>query len=151
MKGFLSTLTFWVSIFAIAISGFTAYKISTLEQTLKSIQTSQSQVAIPAPQDNPSTTISPQAMTSPASNVGGGSPDIQPGQYIQPAWGNKGQVELLTVNRITDPETGTRDVVNVQFTVRRSPATRDGDLNSTKTLWPDHNTQGFKDIPIASS
>ncbi len=44
---------------------------------------------------------------------------IQPGQYVQPALGTKGQVELLAVKRIQDPELGTRDVVNVQMRIRR--------------------------------
>jgi hypothetical protein len=141
MKSFLSNLAFLASILAIAVSGFTAYKVSTLEQTMKASQTHQDQTTSSAPQGNISTTMTPpQTATSPASNVGGGSPDIQPGQYLQSAWGNKGQVELLTVKRITDPETGTRDVVNIQFRIRRSPAVRDDDLNGTKTLWPENTT-----------
>jgi hypothetical protein len=140
MKGFLSTLTFLASILAIAISGFTAYKVSTLEQTLKATQANQNQVASPAPQNDLLTAVSPQTVTSPVSNIGGGSPGIQPGQYVQPAWGNKGQVELLTVKRITDPETGTRDVVNIQFRVRRSPTTRDEDLNRLGGLQPRDTT-----------
>ncbi|MBD3883386.1 hypothetical protein IFO70_16585 [Phormidium tenue FACHB-886] len=44
---------------------------------------------------------------------------IQPKQFVQPAFGSIGEVELLSVKRIQDPETGKRDVVNVQFRLRR--------------------------------
>lgn len=42
-----------------------------------------------------------------------------PGQFLQPAFSNKAEVELLSVKRIKDPQTGNRDVVNVQMRVRR--------------------------------
>ncbi len=44
---------------------------------------------------------------------------IQPGQFMQPAFGTKGQVELLSVKRVQDPDTRTRTVVNVQMRIRR--------------------------------
>lgn len=44
---------------------------------------------------------------------------VQPGQFVQPAFGTKGQVELLSVKRIQDPETKARNVVNVQMRIRR--------------------------------
>lgn len=48
--------------------------------------------------------------------------EIQPGQFVQPAFGTKARVELLSVKRILNPETGTRDVVNVQVRIRRLAA-----------------------------
>lgn len=66
----------------------------------------------PAPQVVPQTTV--QAPQVPSSNT-----PIQPGQYLQPAFGTKAKVELLSVKRIQDPELRTRDVVNVQMRVRR--------------------------------
>lgn len=56
---------------------------------------------------------------APSENIG-----IQPGQYVQPALGTKGQVELLSVKRIEDPETKARNVVNVQMRIRRIEADR---------------------------
>ncbi|MCT7951505.1 hypothetical protein NG798_17010 [Ancylothrix sp. C2] len=44
---------------------------------------------------------------------------IKPGDFVQKAFGRKGEVELISVKRIQDPETGNRDVVNVQMRVRR--------------------------------
>lgn len=44
---------------------------------------------------------------------------IQPGDFVQKAFGTKAEVELISVNRIQDPKTGNRDVVNVQMRVRR--------------------------------
>lgn len=57
-------------------------------------------------------TTQPQAVTS-------SSVPIQPGQFVQPAFGTKGQVELLSVKRIEDPDTQARNVVNVQIRIRR--------------------------------
>jgi len=48
--------------------------------------------------------------------------EIKPGQFVQPAFGTKARVELLSVKRIPNPETGTRDVVNVQVRIRRLAA-----------------------------
>ena len=39
---------------------------------------------------------------------------------MQPAIGTKAEVELVTVQRIQDPATQARDVVNVQMRVRRT-------------------------------
>lgn len=56
-------------------------------------------------------TVAPNTVIqSPVSNNAG----IQPGQFVQPAFKNKGQVELLRVNRVK----GQPDVVNVQVRVR---------------------------------
>ncbi len=46
------------------------------------------------------------------------------------------EVELLSVKRIKDPKTGTRDVVNVQFRVQRSNVVRDEDLRGISSLHP---------------
>ena len=73
--------------------------------------------ASPVPTIAPSPQAQAPATTAPAPSV-----DIQPGQYVQPALGTKGQVELLSVKRIQDPESRNRDVVNVQMRVRRLSA-----------------------------
>lgn len=45
--------------------------------------------------------------------------EFQPGTFKQLAYGTKAEVELLSVKRIEDPQTGNRDVVNVQMRIRR--------------------------------
>lgn len=64
------------------------------------------------------TTSTSAPVTSPVPNATiqalSGSAGIQPDQFVQPAFRNKGQVELLKVNRIR----GERDVVNVQARIR---------------------------------
>jgi hypothetical protein len=141
MKQFLSGLAFLVSILALVVSGFTAYKVSTFEQSLESLkQSNQTQATPPAEPGSTPETLAPETAPSPTSDTGASNADIQAGQYVQPAWENKAQVELLSVKRITDPETGTRDVVNVQFRVRRLTTARDEDLYSLKLLTPNDTT-----------
>jgi len=55
----------------------------------------------------------PQTTQSPSSGI-----KVQRSQFIQPAFGTKGQVELLSVKRVQDPDTRTRNVVNVQMRIR---------------------------------
>jgi hypothetical protein len=141
MKQFLSVLAFLVSIIALAVGGFTAYKVSTFEQSLESLkQSNQTQTTPPAEPASTPETLAPEPAPPPASNTAVSNADIQAGQYVQPAWENKAQVELISVKRITDPETGTRDVVNVQFRVRRLTTVRDEDLNGLKLLTPRDTT-----------
>ena len=67
----------------------------------------------------PSGAISSSASNISPAQVPNGSVGIQPGQFTQPAFSTKGQVELLSVKRIQDPDTGARNVVNVQMRIRR--------------------------------
>ncbi|MBD2741096.1 hypothetical protein [Coleofasciculus sp. FACHB-1120] len=78
--------------------------------------------ASPVPTIAPSPQAQAPATTVPAAPAS--SADIQPGQFVQPALGTKGQVELLSVKRIQDPDSRNRDVVNVQMRVRRLSADR---------------------------
>ncbi|MBD1899110.1 hypothetical protein NDI44_07880 [Trichocoleus sp. DQ-A3] len=78
--------------------------------------------ASPVPTIAPSPQAQAPATTAPAAPAS--SADIQPGQFVQPALGTKGQVELLSVKRIQDPDSRNRDVVNVQMRVRRLSADR---------------------------
>lgn len=47
------------------------------------------------------------------------SQTIKPGKFVSLAYGNKAQVELISVKRIQDPLTGKPEVVNVQMRIRR--------------------------------
>lgn len=76
----------------------------------------------------PGTTATTNSVTSPAPSP---NPQIQPGQFVQPALGTKAKVELLAVKRIKDPETGNRDVVNVQMRVRRATS---GDVKGSDVI-----------------
>jgi hypothetical protein len=127
MSSFLSGIAIALSTLACLIGSFAVYKVSNLEQEMGALsrtsanpptdQTGQAQ------ENTAESTPTPSgAPVSPVNNMG-----IQPGQFIQFAFGNKAQVELLAVKRIKDPETGTRDVVNVQFRARR--LVRDGEQN----------------------
>jgi len=83
----------------------------------------------PGVSPTPATTISPVAAISPSPTTPTKTPlasptptpavEIKPGEFVQPAFGNKVQVELLSLKRIKDPQTGNRDVVNLQMRVRR--------------------------------
>ncbi len=68
--------------------------------------------ATPAPQAT--VTLTPEATPAPPTSAA-----IQPGEFVQQAFGNKAQVELLSLQRVPDPLTGNRDVVNVQVRIRR--------------------------------
>jgi hypothetical protein len=129
MKTFFSGLTFLLSTLAFLLSGFTAYKVFMLDQELDALRSTSAQT--------PPTSAPPASSYSSAPPVSNGTTTaIQPGQFIQPTLENKGQVELLSVKRIKDPETGTRDVINVQFRVRRSDSVRDEDLKGINPLHP---------------
>nr|WP_201280417.1 hypothetical protein [Hassalia byssoidea] len=101
-------------------SGYAAYQVFTLQQTLNSTKTGTNIAPIPipstAPTETPTATTAPAPVTTPATTT---ASTFTPGQFVQPAFGNKAKVELLSVKRIKDPESGNRDVVNVQMRVRR--------------------------------
>ncbi|MFB2923714.1 MULTISPECIES: hypothetical protein [Aerosakkonema] len=66
----------------------------------------------PAPQVAATVTSTP-APTPPV------TVEFQSGAFQQLAFGTKAQVELLSAKRVADPQTGNRDVVNVQMRIRR--------------------------------
>ncbi|WP_017317795.1 hypothetical protein [Mastigocladopsis repens] len=144
MSTFLSSVAVLLSTLALLCSGYTAYQVFTLQQTLNvanpgssSVTTStqkassveETSTAPPNISPNPletsssadktaqSTTDTETTSSKPQSAAA--STAIKPGQFVQPAFGKKVQVELLSVKRIKDPETANRDVVNVQMRIRR--------------------------------
>ncbi|BAZ15161.1 hypothetical protein NIES4071_70330 [Calothrix sp. NIES-4071] len=121
MNTFLSSLAVILSTLALICSGFAAYQVYTFQQTLSSKAVSNTTIATPStPTSVPSpieTTVSSPQTTTPSSNTT--TQNINRGEFVQPAFGNKGRVELLSVKRIKDPETGNRDVVDVQMRIRR--------------------------------
>ena len=111
---FLSGVAVLLSTLALGCSGYVAYEVFTLRQTLNATNTASN--TIPTQVASPTATTSPQATVSPSP---GTTSAISPGQFVQPAFGKKAEVELLSAKRIKDPETGNRDVVNLQMRIRR--------------------------------
>jgi hypothetical protein len=118
MKNFLSSIAIVLSLLASLFSGFTGYKVFTLEQEVRTLSNSvanQKTDQTSSTQAGTTENIPPQNASSTPANTTG----IQPGQFVQLAFKDKARIELLKIKRIKDPETGTSDVVNVQFRVRR--------------------------------
>ncbi|MFN6562371.1 MAG: hypothetical protein RMY28_021620 [Nostoc sp. ChiSLP01] len=119
MSTFLSSVAVLLSTLALGCSGYVAYELFTLRETLNATNTNTLSNSTPTQVPSPTTTTSskePIASPSPASAT---TSAIQPGQFVQPAFGNKAEVELLSAKRIKDPGTGNRDVINVQMRIRR--------------------------------
>lgn len=131
VSNFLSGVAVLLSTLALLFSGFTAYQVFTLQQRLYAggntgsggaIAPNQSYPAqAPSPAQEGADTArvnSPLGTTSTAPNTTtqatSNSTGIQKSQFVRYAFRNKGQVELLKVNRIP----GQPDVVNVQVRVR---------------------------------
>ncbi len=138
MNNFLSGTAVLLSAISLAFSGFTTYqlfeqqkKFGTLESTLSELKNSNSNLAATVEQkvqdsgalgqnnnstlNNSSTESTQPAPDATASN---NSVAIQPEQLVQFAYKDKAKVEILSLKRIKDPETQTRDVVNLQMRFR---------------------------------
>ncbi|WP_238178397.1 hypothetical protein [Calothrix sp. 336/3] len=111
---------------ALLASGYAAYEVFMLRQAMTTLQLERN-AAPTSSNPTPTTTTTAIATNSPTETAATPTPDaspttntgIQPGEFVQPAFGGKAQVELLSVKRIKDPKTGNRDVVNVQMRIRR--------------------------------
>jgi hypothetical protein len=126
MSNFFSGLAVVLSIMACLFSGFTTYRVFSVEQeaktssravnNLEKAQTSpaQNNLEVSTPDNVSPTPANTNPTPANANNSG-----IQPGQFVQPALGNSARIELLGVKRIQDPKTGNRDVVNVLYRVYR--------------------------------
>jgi hypothetical protein len=131
MSNFLSGVAVLLSSIALLFSGFTAYQVFNLQQTIAQTNNVKSQTAnlsgrvdTQQPENAtiaPSTSPTSSAPSTPSTSVSPSAPTaaIAPGQYVQKALGTKAEVELLKVKRIKDPEAGTYDVVNIQMRLRR--------------------------------
>ncbi|MFE1747669.1 hypothetical protein [Coleofasciculus sp. H7-2] len=141
MSNFLSGIAVVLSILAIIGSGFSAYQVFELREELNARANSKSgstpigePTSSPTPDADSTPAVSPTSAASPVptttAEATSTNPKIQPGQFVQPAFNTKAQVELLSVRRVADPETGSRNVVNVQFRMRRvaSPTDPDRDV-----------------------
>ncbi|MBD2103517.1 hypothetical protein [Leptolyngbya sp. FACHB-261] len=155
MNTFFSGASMILSILALMGSGFTLYQVFDLRQSIDSLEDSVSRAAVaPAPVAVSPTTVSSEPTNSTASSdpatdqssaegtatPGAASTAIQPGQFVQSAFGTKARVELLSAKRIKDPASGNRDVVNVQMRIRREAEDVVGsdmlNVGSTKAVNP---------------
>ncbi|MDF5707431.1 MAG: hypothetical protein PUP90_07035 [Nostoc sp. S4] len=118
MSTFLSSVAVLLSTLALGCSGYVAYEVFTLRETLNATNTNTLSNTTPTQVPSSTATISTQPTASPPPTTATTSA-IQPGQFMQPAFGKKAEVELLSAKRIKDPETGNRDVINVQMRIRR--------------------------------
>lgn len=120
MSTFLSGVAVFLSTVALICGGYAAYEVFTLRQTLNTVNTSTQGNTVTAPIPAVKS-IPPEPTTSPdkTTPTPAASSALQPGEFVQPAFGNKAEVELLSAKRIKDPETGNLDVVNVQMRIRR--------------------------------
>jgi hypothetical protein len=118
---------------ALLCSGYTAYQVFTLQQTLNvasvgnrnattsTQKTPSSETSTAPPENKPSSQETPafSSSTTTAQSTTSTGSAIKPGEFVQPSFGRKAEVELLSLKRIKDPETGNRDVVNLQMRIRR--------------------------------
>ncbi|NMG18897.1 hypothetical protein [Brasilonema bromeliae] len=149
MSIFLSSVAVLLSTLALLCSGYTAYQVFTLQQTLNvasagnknattsTQKTSSSETSTVPPDNKPNPSEASSSSTTTAQSPATTGSAIKPGQFVQPSFGQKAEVELLSVKRIKDPETANRDVVNVQMRIRRvatdgiNPAESVGVYNTT--------------------
>jgi hypothetical protein len=154
---FLSGVSVFLSTVALICGGYAAYEVVALRQTLNNTVNTNTapntatapistEKSIPSePKASPDKTIP----TPPATSA------LQPGQFVQPAFGNKAKIELLSAKRIKDPETANRDVVNVQMRIRRQAADGVGDgdtisVANTTARNPD-TSETYKGISVNRS
>ncbi|WP_026100057.1 hypothetical protein [Fortiea contorta] len=124
MSTFLSGVSVFLSTVALICGGYAAYEVVNLRQTLNNtVSTNTASNATTTPVSTEKT-IPPEPQVSPEKTIPTPATvsAFQPGQFVQPAFGNKAKIELLSAKRIKDPETANRDVVNVQMRIRRQAA-----------------------------
>lgn len=117
MNTFLSGVAVLLSVIALAGAGFALTQMFQLQQSFRELNASvQSSPAVSESPQSPQTVSSPTVPTTESSQQA--NTEIQPGQFVQYAFKNRAQVELLSVKRIQNPDNGQRNIVNVQMRVR---------------------------------
>lgn len=138
-----SSAPFWLSLLSLllattslVVSGVTLRRMGAMEDNVNSLREEVNRLSLaPAPVATPSPTTVPSppvVIVSPTTN-----PTISPapssaetdsnllnstfvpGQFVSPAFGTNAEIELLSAQRVTNPDNGGRNVVNVQFRIRR--------------------------------
>ena len=146
---FLSSISLVCSIVSILCSSFLFYNFFTLQQELKTTRQTLNQVVVAPNSTSTSSTNqnstpdtstnqksesvdltsspSSKELADPAKNQTTQSTnqtstqvaEVKPGMYVRSGFAEKAQVELLQVNRIQNPNTGIKDLVNVRLRIRR--------------------------------
>lgn len=147
MSMFLASVAVLLSTIALGITGFVLIQNFQLQQSLNQLSASVQKSSTPAessPVPNagpPSLTAHNTATVAPPQSTQPVNTAIQPGQFVQPVSGGKAEVELVAVKRIPDPETGKRNVVNVQMRIRVLEAMPDAywgiGFNEVKAIHPE--------------
>lgn len=133
MSTFLSSVAVLLSTLALLCSGYTAYQVFTRQQMLNvanigNTTATTSTQKTSSPETNtaasnttpkPSETPASSSPTTTAQSTATTGSALKSGEFVQASFGKKAEVELLSLKRIKDPETGNRDVVNVQMRIRR--------------------------------
>lgn len=140
-----SSAPFWLSLLslllattALVVSGVTLRRMTAMEDNVNSLREEVNRLSLapaPAPVATPSPTTVPSppvVIVSPTTNPTiSPSPSsaetdsnllnstFVPGQFVSPAFGTNAEIELLSAQRVTNPDNGGRNVVNVQFRIRR--------------------------------
>jgi hypothetical protein len=134
MSNILSSIAVILSLLAGLMGAYAVHKVSSHDYQIRDLSQSvanQLKSQTNLTQGGIDGTISPQTTTPVAINASpnpANATDIQLGQFVQPALRNNAEVELLTVKRIQNPDIASRrDVVNVQFRVRRTGDPGGGD------------------------
>lgn len=143
----LPKLAIALSTLAIIFSSLALARVFTLQRQVESLEdTIQRLTTVPSPTvtNPPRTTdsnipapppaVAPYSTATPAPTA-----TLEPGQFVQSALNNQGQVELIRVNRIPSQF----DVVNVQMRIRtlkpNIPMSENIDLNETTARNPQSN------------
>jgi hypothetical protein len=98
------------------------------EKAAPQTETATTEASIPSSTEVSNTVESPNPVES-APTVVASTKKIAPGEMFKLAFDNKARVELIRVNRIENRKSGKKDLVNVQFRIRR---TGDGFTNSDR-------------------
>lgn len=135
---FLSSVAVLLSAIALGGVGIAINQIFQLQQSFRELEASvQKSLATSRPPQVSNSSSVP--VTEPSQQA---SPEIQPGQFVQYAFKDAAQVEILSVKRIQNPESETRDIVNIKMRFRRLKEGRGHNiisLDQTKARNPETN------------
>jgi hypothetical protein len=135
---FLSSVAVLLSAIALGGVGFALTQILQLQQSFRELEASvQKSLAASESQQISSSPSIPVTESNQQANT-----EIQPGQFVQYAFKDAAQVEILSVKRIQNPENKTRDIVNINMRFRRLKEGRGHNiisLDQTKARNPETN------------
>jgi hypothetical protein len=116
MSNFISSVAVLLAVISLGGSGFALTQLFQLQQSFRELNASVQNSPVASEPQSPQTASSPAVSTTESSQRA--NTEIQPGQFVQYAFKDKAQVELLSVERIQNPDSGQRNVVNVRMRFR---------------------------------